>query len=75
MFKSHNSSDHRRKAATCGTFAAFARSPQDRELLQRMQQSRLALAENQERLDELPPLPPVNGRALTVVRAVQLTFE
>ncbi|MEA2871470.1 MAG: hypothetical protein QOH67_1446 [Hyphomicrobiales bacterium] len=69
MFKSHNSSDYRREAATCGTFADFARSPGDRELLRRMQRSRNALAANQERLDELPPLPPVNSRALSVVRA------
>jgi hypothetical protein len=69
VFKSHNSSDYRREAATCGTFADFARSPGDRELLRRMQRSRNALAANQERLDELPPLPPVNSRALSVVRA------
>jgi len=69
VFKSHNSSDYRREAATCGTFADFARSPRDRELLRRMQRSRVALAENQERLDALPPLPPVNASALSVVRA------
>ena len=69
MFTSHNSSDYRREAATCGAFAGYARSPRDRELLCRMQQSRMALAENQERLDQLPPLPPVNSSALTVVRA------
>jgi hypothetical protein len=69
VFKSHNSSDYRREAATCGTFADSARSPGDRELLRRMQRSRVALAENQERLDRLPPLPPVNTSALTVVPA------
>jgi hypothetical protein len=69
VFKSHNSSDYRREAATCGTFADFARSSGDRELLRRMQRSRVALAENQERLDRLPPLPPVNTSALTVVPA------
>jgi hypothetical protein len=69
VFKSHKSSDHRRKAATCGTFAGFARSPHDRELLRRMQRSRIALAENQERLDKLPPLPPAKPSALSVVRA------
>ena len=69
MFKSHDLSDYRREAATCGTFADFARSPDDRDLLRRMQRSRVALAENQERLDRLPPLPPVNSCALSVVRA------
>lgn len=69
VLKAHNSSDYRRTAAACAKLADCARSPQDRELLRRMQRSRIALAENQERLDRLPPLPPVNSRALSIVRA------
>jgi hypothetical protein len=69
VFKSHKSSDYRREAASCGTFADCARSPGDRQLLRRMQRSRVALAEKQERLDRLPPLPPVNANALSVVPA------
>ena len=60
---------YRRKAATCGKLAACARSRKDREQLMRMHRSWLALAENREWVDGLPPLPPVNVTALAVGHA------
>ena len=59
----------RRKAATCGKLAACAASRKDRDQLMRMRHSWLALAENREWIDGLPPLPPVNLTALAVVQA------
>jgi hypothetical protein len=61
-------SKHRRQAATCGRFAATARSAADRELLLRLQRSLLSQARYEEWVDGLPPLPPARATALAVPR-------
>jgi hypothetical protein len=61
-------STHRRHAATCGLFAANARSAADRELLLRMQRSLLDRARHDDWLDGLPPMPPARPAALAVPR-------
>jgi len=58
----------RSSAAACGTFAANAVSPSDRELLLRMQRSRLERADHQDLIDGLPPKPPACSAALPVPR-------
>lgn len=58
----------RRSAAACGVFAANAVSGSDRELLLRMQRSRLERAHHQDLIDELPPRPPASSNALAVPR-------
>jgi hypothetical protein len=57
---------YRRKAATCQSYAACAQSGADRERLLRMRDGCLRLAANQDRLDGLPPIPPVAALALAV---------
>jgi hypothetical protein len=61
-----NASRHRREAATCGLFAANARSAADRALLLSMQRSLLRRADHEGWLDGLPPLPPARPRVLAV---------
>jgi hypothetical protein len=48
----------RRKAASCVSFLAGARSGADRAQLVRMRDTWLALAAQEDRLDGLPPTPP-----------------
>jgi len=57
---------YRRKAAMCGSYADYARSSGDREQLLRMRDSCLALAANEDWLDDLPPTPPAMALALPV---------
>jgi hypothetical protein len=59
-------SRHRRTAAACGIFAANAVSSADRELLLRMQRSRLERARHEDWLDGEPPKPPARPNALAV---------
>jgi len=59
-------SQYRRAAAICGIFAANAISTADRDLLLRMQRSRLEYAHRQDWLDGLPPKPPANSKALAL---------
>jgi hypothetical protein len=61
-------SRYRRTAATCGTLAASAVSPADRELLLRMQRSWLDRAHHEDWLDGLPPTPPARSNALALPR-------
>ncbi len=54
----------RRKADVLGRLAACAQSISDHDQLLRMQDGCLALAANEDRLDDLPPLPPARAAAL-----------
>jgi hypothetical protein len=58
----------RSSAAACGLFAVNAVSLSDRELLLRMQRSRLDRADHQDLVDGLPPRPPACSSALPVPR-------
>jgi len=58
---------YRRKAATCRDLAACAKSAMDREQLLAMRRSWLARAASEDWRDGLPPLPPVQTRALSAV--------
>jgi len=57
---------YRRKAATCGSYAVWARSSYDRDQWLRMRDSCLALAANEDRLDSLPPTTPAKALAIPV---------
>lgn len=57
---------HRREAATCGVFAANAKSAADRELLLRMQRSLLTRAHHEDWLDGSPPVPPAGCNSLAL---------
>lgn len=59
---------YRRKASTCRDLAACARSSTDREQLLSMSRSWLTRADSEDWRDGLPPLPPVQANALSVVR-------
>jgi hypothetical protein len=58
---------YRRKAATCRDLAVCAKSAMDREQLLAMRRSWLARAASEDWRDGLPPLPPVQARALLAV--------
>ena len=58
---------YRRKAATCRELAACATSAMDRDQLLAMRRSWLSRAASEDWRDGLPPLPPVQTRALSVV--------
>jgi hypothetical protein len=57
-------SAYRRKAQTLGKLADCAQSISDHQRLLRMRDSCVALAANEDRLDDLPPLPPARALAL-----------
>ena len=57
---------YRRNAATCGSYAAWARSSCDRDQWLRMRDSCLALAANEDLLDNLPPTPPAKALPIPV---------
>lgn len=57
---------YRRKALTLGKLADCAQSTSDHEQLLRMRDSCVALAANEDRLDDPPPLPPARAVALPV---------
>ena len=61
---SAKASAYRRKALTLGKLADYAQSIPDHDRLLRMRDSCVALAANEDRLNDLPPLPP--ARALAV---------
>jgi hypothetical protein len=61
---SAKASAYRRKALTLGKLAACAQSIPDHQRLLRMRDSCVALAANEDRLDDLPPLPPARALAL-----------
>jgi hypothetical protein len=70
MFKSatlSKASIYRRKAATCSDLAACAKSAMDREQLLAMRRSWLSRAASEDWRDGLPPMPPVQTRALSAV--------
>ena len=58
---------YRRKAATCRDLAGCAKSAMDREQLLTMRRSWLARAASEDWRDGLPPMPPVQTRALSAV--------
>jgi hypothetical protein len=58
---------YRRKAATCRDLAACAKSAMDREQLLTMRRSWLSRAASEDWRDGLPPMPPVQTKALSVV--------
>ena len=63
--RASNAQSCRNKARTCGSLAVHARSPADRDQLQRMRDGWLSrAAANEDRPADLPPLPPVNSNAL-----------
>ena len=71
MFKAavlSKSSLYRRKASTCRNLAACAKSATDREQLVSMSRLWLTRADSEDWRDGLPPLPPVQSSALSVVR-------
>jgi len=59
---------YHRKASTCRDLADCAKSATDREQLLAMHRSWLARAASEDWRDGLPPLPPVQSRALSAVR-------
>jgi hypothetical protein len=59
---------YRRKASTCRDLASCAKSSVDREQLLSMHRIWLARAASEDWRDGLPPLPPVQPMALSVVR-------
>jgi len=61
---------YRRKAATCRDLAVCAKSAMDREQLLAMRRSWLSRAASEDWRDGLPPLPPVQTRALLAVAFV-----
>ena len=70
MFKAaapSKASIYRRKAATCRDLAACAKSAMDREQLLAMRRSWLSRAASEDWRDGLPPLPPVQFKALSIV--------
>jgi hypothetical protein len=64
---SSKASVYRRKAATCRDLAACAKSAIDREQLLAMRRSWLSRAASEDWRDNLPPMPPVQTRALSAV--------
>jgi len=58
---------YRRKAATCRGLAACAKSAMDREQLLTMRRSWLSRAASEDWRDGLPPMPPVQTKALSAV--------
>ena len=58
---------YRRKAATCRDLAACAKSAMDREQLLTMRRSWLSRAASEDWRDGLPPMPPVQTKALSAV--------
>lgn len=71
MQQSHSlkAQSHRRKAATCGRLAAWARSSPDREKLLRLREAHETLAFKEELLGGLPPIPPGNASAIAAQRS------
>jgi hypothetical protein len=63
-------SAYRRKAATCRDLAVCAKSAFDREQLLSMRRSWLIRAASEDWRDGLPPMPPVQTRALSAVPRV-----
>lgn len=61
---SYNADRYRRRAQTCALLAECARSSAESASLTRMRDHYLGLAANEDWLDGLPPLPPVNVCAL-----------
>ena len=62
------SSAYRRKSSTCRELAAYAKSITDREQLLSMSRLWLTRADSEDWRDGLPPLPPAQSSALSVVR-------
>jgi hypothetical protein len=59
---------YRRKAATCRELAVCAKSAIDRDQLLAMRRSWLSRAASEDWRDGLPPPPPIQSNALSVVR-------
>ena len=73
MFKAttpSKASIYRRKAATCRDLAVCAKTAMDRDQLLAMRRSWLSRAASEDWRDGLPPMPPVQTRALSAVRFV-----
>ena len=62
---SSKSSIYRGKSSSCRTLAACAASPADREQLLAMSRLWLTRADSEDWRDGLPPLPPVQSKALS----------
>jgi hypothetical protein len=70
MFKAttpSKASIYRRKAATCRDLAIWAKTAMDREQLLAMRRSWLSQAASEDWRDGLPPLPPAQIKALSIV--------
>jgi hypothetical protein len=70
MFKAttpSKASIYRRKAATCRDLAVCAKSAIDREQLLAMRRSWLSRAASEDWRDGLPPLPPAQVKAVSIV--------